>query len=524
MSQLPALIVALLDPVRYPDENPDEVKVIQTQMSFVLLTAKFAYKIRKPVNLGYVDYTTLEKRRFFSNKEVVLNQRLCPDTYIGVIPVVNRHGETFLGGAGEVVDYAVKMKLLSAAGMADSLLVSGSLTKDMISAVAVKIADFHKKAETSIEINHFGDVAAITSNVTENFEQSRPYIDRALSQSHFDSLRKYFDSFLKAHEVDFTCRVNEGRIRDCHGDLHSAHINFSDNGICIYDCIEFNDRFRYGDTASEVAFLAMDIDHYGHAALRQVFVDEYVKKSGDTGLYPLLHFYQAYRAHIRAKVACFKLDDPFVPDTEKAQELDRAKGYFDLALAYSLPRPQLFITVGFTGCGKSTLAKALSCHLGLVHLSSDVARKTMAGIVPTERVKEQFAKGLYSNNMTEMTYSALLLGAEENIKQGNSVIIDATFLRQADREQAVELARRLNADFMVIDCQLSDEEIRERLEQRLTETTTSDGCWEVYRQQKSRYQPVTELPAGRNHVIIDTRQAVADSLQKIIGYLSNTVI
>ena len=524
MSQLPALIVALLDPARYPDENPDKVRVIQTQMSFVLLTTKFAYKIRKPVNLGYVDYTSLEKRRFYSDKEVALNQRLCPDTYIGVIPVVERHGEMFLGGTGKVVDYAVKMKLLSAEGMADRLLMNGGLTKGMISAVAIKIADFHKKAETSYEISRFGDVAAITSNVTENFEQSRPYIGRVISQSIFDSLKEYFDSFLKVHADDFARRVNQDRIRDCHGDLHSAHINFSGNGICVYDCIEFNDRFRYGDTASEVAFLAMDIDHYGQAALRQIFVDEYVKKSGDTELYPLLRFYQAYRAHIRAKVACFKLDDPFVPDTEKAQELDRAKGYFDLALAYSLPRPRLFITVGFTGCGKSTLAKALSCHLGLVHLSSDVTRKTLAGIVPTERVKEQYAEGLYSTDMTEMTYTALLSDAGEYLKQGNSVIIDATFLRQADREQAFELARRLNADFMIIDCHLPDRQIRERLEQRLTETTTSDGCLEVYLKQKTRYQPVTEVPTGRNHVIIDTQRPVADSLRAIIDYLSNTIL
>ncbi len=346
MAQLPAVIEALLDPEHYPDDAPVEVKLIQTQMSFVLLTGRHAYKLRKPVNLGYVDYTTLERRKLFSDKEVALNRRLCPDTYLGVIPVTRQGGRITLGGDGEVIDYAVKMKQLPDEGMLDYRLKVGAVTPAMIESVAGTVAAFHAAAETNPEISGFGSLDSIRRNIDENFDQSRPYIGRALSQRQFDALRQYFDIFLRDHAETLARRASEGRIRDCHGDLHAAHISFQDGGICIFDCIEFNDRFRYGDTASEVAFLAMDLDRSGRADLRQAFVFEYIKQSGDSGICSLLNFYQAYRAHIRAKVACFKLDDPFVPEAEKAVELAKARGYFDLELAYTRHGPKLFIMTG----------------------------------------------------------------------------------------------------------------------------------------------------------------------------------
>jgi hypothetical protein len=516
MSQLPEVIATLLDPAHYPDDAPDEVKLIQTQMSFVLLTGKHAYKLRKPVNLGYVDYTTLKRRKLFSDKEVALNRRLCADTYLGVIPITKRDGEIALGGDGEVIDYAVKMKQLPAAGMMDHRLATGALTADMVAAVAGKIADFHAAAETNAEISRFGAIESVKRNINENFDQSHPYIGRALSQRQFDSLRCFFDLFLKDHAGTFDRRIAEGKIRDCHGDLHSAHICFQDDGICIFDCIEFNDRFRYGDTAAEVAFLAMDLDHYGCADLRRVFIDEYLKKSGDTGLCELLRFYQAYRAHVRAKVACFKLDDPFVPDEEKTIELAKARGYFDLAVSYARPKPTLFVMVGFTGCGKSGLAAELTRHLGLVYISSDVTRKKLAGLPPTRHVGDRIDSGIYAREMTEKTYAAMLVEAARALGQGDSAVIDATFLRLADRNKALEVARRHNAAFFVIECRLPEEELRKRLEQRLSETTVSDGTWEVFLSQKAKFEPVDEVPIGRNHVIIDRLRPVAENVREIV--------
>jgi len=519
MSPLPDVITALLDPAQYPEDAPAEVRLVQTQMSFVLLTGRHAYKIRKPVDLGYVDYTTLEKRRCFSEKEVALNRRLCPDTYLEVVPVIRRAGRIALGGEGEVVDYAVKMKQLPDAGMMDRHLTAGTLTPAMVEAVAGRIAAFHASAETSAEISHFGAIESVRRNIEENFDQSRPYIGRALAQDQSDSLKAYCDGFLKEHGVAFARRIAEGRIRDCHGDLHSAHVCFQDSDICIFDCIEFNDRFRYGDTAAEVAFLAMDLDRYGRADLRQAFVFEYIKRSGDTGLCELLSFYQAYRAHVRAKVACFKLDDPFVPEAEKAAELDKARGYFDLALSYTRRAPRLFIMSGFTGCGKSVLATELARRLGLWYISSDLTRKKLAVLRPTSRLAAGIDYGIYSPEMTEKTYAAMLDEADQALAMWHSVIIDATFLRHVDRQRAQDLAARHNARFVIFECRLPEDELKKRLEQRSGKAAVSDGTWEVYLSQKPKLEPVREVPIGPNHVIIDGLRPVAENVRQIIDAL-----
>jgi hypothetical protein len=218
-------------------------------------------------------------------------------------------------------------------------------------------------------------------------------------------------------------------------------------------------------------------------------------------------------------VACFKLDDPFVPEAEKAVDLEKARGYFDLALAYSQTRPTLFITVGFTGCGKSSLAAELSRHLGLFYISSDVTRKTLAGLPPTRHVGDRIDSGIYAREMTEKTYAAMLVEAARSLGQGDSAVIDATFLRQADRRQVRDLARLQNAKFFILECRLAEEELKKRLAQRLTETTFSDGTWEVYISQKATFEPVEEIPPGRNHVIIDTSLPVAENVREIIDHL-----
>ncbi|APV43594.1 hypothetical protein Dform_00231 [Dehalogenimonas formicexedens] len=516
---LPEIIQALLDPAHYPEDAPVEVKLIQTQMSFVLLTGRHAYKVRKPVNLGYVDYTTLEKRKLFSDKEVSLNRRLCPDAYLGVIPVTRRNGKIRLGGEGEIIDYAVKMKQLPAEGMLDLRLKSGNVTTEMLESVAKTVSSFHDMADTNGEIARFGEMDGIRRNVEENFEQSRPYIGRALSQAQFDRLKTYFDKFLSENAAVFSSRVEERHIRDCHGDLHSAHICFRDHGICIFDCIEFNDRFRYGDTASEVAFLAMDLDHYGRADLRRVFVDEYARNSGDRGLREVLRFYQAYRAHIRAKVACFKLDDPFVPEAEKAEELTRARGYFDLEMSYIRAKPVLFIMSGYTGCGKSAVASELARHLGLVYISSDITRKTLAGLPLDQAAGDEVDAGLYSREMNEQTYQSILMMAEGALKSGDPVVLDATFLSLELRKKAVDIALRKGADYVIVECRLDESELARRLEQRMTGKSVSDGTWQVYLSQKAKAEPVTEIPTGPNHVIIDALLPVTDNVRQIVDNL-----
>jgi aminoglycoside phosphotransferase family enzyme len=332
VAKQPALVQALLKPEIYP-HSPEKVELVQTQMSFLFLTGDYAYKIKKPVDLGYLDYTTLNKRRFFCQQEVELNRRLCPEIYLEVVPIVSSQGQIRLGGEGETIEYAVKMRQLPAERMMDRLLPQELVTEEMVARVAEKLAVFHDKARTSPEISAYGKLDTITINTEENFTQTEKYMGISISDQKYNHIKAYTNDFIKSNKPLFQTRVDSDRIRDCHGDLHAAHVCIS-NGIYIYDCIEFNDRFRYCDVASEIAFLAMDLDRFQRADLSRAFVNAYVRLSRDKELLQLLNFYKCYRAYVRGKVACFMLDDPHIPEEEKTSALAAAKRYFELAESY----------------------------------------------------------------------------------------------------------------------------------------------------------------------------------------------
>jgi len=307
-------------------------------MSFIFLTGEYVYKIKKPVNLGYLDYTTLEKRHFFCRQELELNRRLCPDAYLAVVSIVEENGGLRIEGRGQAIEYAVKMKQLPQNHMMDVLLPRGQVTPEMVARVAGKLVGFHQKAETNPKIAAFGGLDVICHNCDENFAQTEKYIGLTIPKAKYELIKGYTDNFIKSNAHLFEKRVREGRIRDCHGDLHAAHVCFTapdlSGGICIYDCIEFNDRFRYCDVASELAFLAMDLDRYQQAGLSRHLVNTYVELSHDEGLRKLLNFYKCYRAYVRGKVESFKLDDPYIPEEEKARVLTAARSYFQLAESY----------------------------------------------------------------------------------------------------------------------------------------------------------------------------------------------
>jgi aminoglycoside phosphotransferase family enzyme len=328
----PPLVKALLKPETYP-HSPKKVELVQTQMSFLFLTGDYVYKVKKPVDLGYLDYTTLQKRRFFCQQEIELNRRLCPEIYLEVVPIVSSHGQIHLGGEGETIEYAVKMRQLPAERMMDRLLPEDMVTEEMVERIAERLAAFHDKARTSPEISAFGKLDAIMVNTEENFNQTVKYMGISISEPNYHRIKAYTNDFIKSNKPLFQKRIDSGRIRDCHGDLHAAHVCIS-NGIYIYDCIEFNDRFRYGDVASEVAFLAMDLDRFKQADLSQAFVTAYVSLSQDKEMLQLLNFYKCYRAYVRGKVACFMLDDPHVSGEEKTGALAAARRYFELAESY----------------------------------------------------------------------------------------------------------------------------------------------------------------------------------------------
>jgi aminoglycoside phosphotransferase family enzyme len=332
VSILPSTVRALLESQAYP-HRPQKIELVQTQMSFIFLTGEYVYKIKKPVNLGYLDYTTLEKRRFFCHQELELNRRLCPNAYLAVVPIVEKKDELRIEGRGRAIEYAVKMRQLPQDRMMDVLLLRGQVTQEMVARVAEKLVNFHQKAETNPKIAAFGRLDVIRHNCDENFAQTEKYIGLTIPKAKYERIKGYTDNFIKSNASLFDKRVKEGKIRDCHGDLHAAHVCFTDD-ICIYDCIEFNDRFRYSDVASEIAFLAMDLDRYQQAGLSRHLVNTYVGLSHDEELLKLLNFYKCYRAYVRGKVESFKLDDPYIPEEEKVRVLTAAQSYFLLAESY----------------------------------------------------------------------------------------------------------------------------------------------------------------------------------------------
>jgi len=315
------------------DEEPGRIELVQTHISFVFLTRNFVYKVKKAVDFGFLDFTTLEKRRFFCEKELELNRRLCGDMYLEVVPI-NRSSVIRIKGEGETVEYAVKMRRMPQERMMNKLLEENKVDSKLIDRIAKTIADFHSKAETNRRISEFGSLGTIETNWKENFDQTREFVGKTISMKDFKLIRERIEDFMKRNVSLFEKRKADSRVRDCHGDIHSGNIFVADR-IYIFDAIEFNERFRYSDVASDVAFLAMDLDFKGRADLSNFFVRRYVEYSGDQELMRLLPFYKSYRAYVRGKVTSFKLKDPSMGGEEKNAAMKEAKAYFKLATTYA---------------------------------------------------------------------------------------------------------------------------------------------------------------------------------------------
>jgi aminoglycoside phosphotransferase family enzyme len=326
------VIEALMKPEAY-DEDPGSIELVQTHISVVFLTRNLVYKVKKAVNFGFLDFTTLEKRRFFCEKELELNRRLCGDMYLEVVPI-NKADAVKIKGEGETVEYAVKMKRMPQEKIMSKLLEENKVDDRLVDRIAKIITEFHSKAETNMRISEFGSLAAIGTNWKENYDQTKEFIGKTISNEDFKLIRTRINNFMKQNAPLFEKRVKEGRIRDCHGDIHSGNIFVADR-IYIFDAIEFNERFRYSDVASDVAFLAMDLDYKERADLSNFLVEKYVEYSGDQELTKLLPFYKCYRACVRGKVTSFKLNDPNISSDDKGAAAEEAKAYFKIASTYA---------------------------------------------------------------------------------------------------------------------------------------------------------------------------------------------
>jgi len=516
----PPLVNALLEPGAYPHAVRN-VELVQTHISYIFLTGQDVYKVRKAVNFGFLDFMTLEKRRHDCHEELRLNRRLSPAVYKGVVEITRRGDAYRVGGPGDVVEYAVHMAQLPRERMLDALLRRDEATPDMVRRLAAKIVEFHKRAETGPEVARFGSPESVRYNWQENLDQTAKYVGATIAEQQYRDIRAYAFHFLETRTSLLERRIAEGRVRDCHGDLHAAQVCFTD-GIEIIDCIEFTQRFRCIDVASEVAFMAMDLDFNGRHDLSRLWVDTYVELSEDRELRELLPFYECYLAYVRGKVASFQVDAPDVepPAREKARET--ARRYFDLAHFYTRlsGRPAVFITTGLAGTGKTTLAFDLARALGVDVASSDVVRKEMADVPLTERHFDPFNRGLYSPEMTDKTYDALIEKARRALRSGQSIILDASFREARHRKQVAAVAREADAEFYVLETVCPEPLALGRLERRLRKgASPSDARAEIYEAQKRSFEPIAEADSV-HHLVVDTSRPGEQVVYHVLRRLS----
>ncbi|MDH3975852.1 MAG: AAA family ATPase [Deltaproteobacteria bacterium] len=514
---LPPMITDLMAAAEQ-ENSAASIELVQTHISFVIIGDRTVYKIKKPVDFGFLDFSTLEKRAFYCKQELDLNRRLSPQIYLDVVEVKKREGKHFFGGPGETVDYAVKMKRIPEERMMLNLLKEGVIDRGVIALVAKVIARFHSQAAHNENIAEFGDPRMIARNMEENFSQTRKYIGRSLSQKQYDSIVKYTEGFMAKKKDLFLKRMAEGKIRDCHGDIHMEHVCIT-NRVYIYDCIEFNDRFRYSDVAADIAFLAMDLDYHHRSDLSKELVACYIAASGDEEIRPLINFYKCYRAYVRGKVDSFELDDSSLHEEELEAARKMAESYFELAGRYAskgLKGEILIITCGLMGVGKSTIAAAIAEKKGFQVLRSDEIRKEIAGIAGEERRHETFGEGIYSEDYFNKTYEALFKKAKRLLEKGEGVILDASFKKSPYRLQALELANGLDIPFLLVECICRDEEVKRRLEERVSEgSDISDGRWEIYEKQKKTFERIKEIPASE-HIIIDTEEELERNIKNVL--------
>ncbi len=525
------IIDALRSPTAYPPgDHVGAVETRETHSAIVFLAGNHAYKMKKAVNYGFLDFTTLEKRRYFCHQELLLNRRAAPDIYRNVYSVVpDGHGRFRLGAENDpaAVEYVLQMVRLPQDMMLDARLSRGDVTSEMVAGLGRAIAQFHHGTETNDVIAAAGDLNGVRFNIEENFQQTEPYIGRTISQHTYDVASYYARRFMRDREALFSSRSQHGFVRDTHGDLHAQQICIEHNGrISILDCIDFNERFRYGDVAGDVAFMAMDLDARGHPDHARAFLDGYLQHADDPGLPELLPFYQCYRAYVRGKVESFRLDQPGLTPEEAAAITQRASAYFLLSEQYTrtMIGPNIVLIGGLMGTGKSTVAQDLARERGHAYFSSDIVRKGLQQIRAEERHFVEWNTEIYSTEMTERTYAELARLAAEALQRGRSVVIDASFARARYLQRFIDLAHATGIPLRMILCELSEDVIRQRLDDRVqTGGSPADGRWEIYAAQRDSFEFPDELLAD-SLLRLDTSPSPQSVITTLISHLDADAI
>ena len=517
MSQ--ALIAALQNPALYP--HPVEgFQVIETHISWVLLTGPFAYKIKKPVNFGFLDFTSLEQRQHFCGEELRLNQRLTEGLYLEVLPVTGSESAPQLGGSGPAIEYVLKMRQFPQSQLLSAVQARGELTPAHIDALARQIASFHGRTPAVASEHPLCSPQAIVAPMRQNFEQIRPLLGDAADLRQLDALEAWTEANISRLEPLLATRAASGAIRECHGDLHLGNATLLDGQVVLFDCIEFNEPFRFTDVYADTAFLAMDLEDRGLKCLARRFVSQYLELTGDYQGLELLNFYKAYRALVRAKVSLFSMPAEASP-VQRAATLRQYRNYANLAESYStIPSRFLTITHGVSAVGKSSVAMRLVEALGAIRLRSDVIRKQLFG---QQTAENAVGDGIYNADASAATYSKLHELAGIVLRAGFPVVIDATYLKREQRDAAAQVAEATGVPCLILDCTAPDAVIEGWLAHRKSVgTDPSDATLEVVKAQQASREPLgadeilrSKRVETNNSKSLDT--LIADIRQRLPG-------
>ncbi len=508
------LAADLLRPEAYPAPHPGRVELRETHISRVFLTEGDAYKVKKTVRFGFLDFSTLEARRLACEAEITLNSRLAAGTYLGLVAVrLDENGRHHFGPVGEIVDWAVHMIRLPDEHRADQRLAAGTLLPRHVDAIADAMADLHAREPANAVIAEWGAREAVTRNVLENFEQVDAAREGLLTRSQESELVDWQIEFLHEHAEAFDRRRAAGRVREGHGDLRLEHVYIGERGeLTIIDCLEFNARYRCADVCADIAFLAMDMAAHGRVDMAERLLARYAQSADDYDLYSVVNLYEGYRAYVRGKISVLMARDTTAVLRERA--LADARRYFALSLSAgrrSLLAPLVIAVGGGIASGKSTIAAALAERLSAPVVDADRTRKHLLGMPTTTHDLSGAFEGAYAQETTDRVYTEMLQRAGTILKSGRPVILDASFRSAALRASARELAMKHGVPFLFVDCSAAASTCRERLLLRALEPSVSDGRLEIFDAFLARMEPATELKPGQR-LSLDTDLPLADTM------------
>ncbi len=468
------------------------VHVIQTHTAWVILTGKNAYKIKKPVDFDFLDFSTLEKRHHWCEEEVRLNQRFAPHIYLGVTEIRGTLMQPQVGGSGPVLEYAVHMRQFPDKQLLSELAENKQLQASHINLLSEKIATFHQTTEQASSDSDYGQPTLIQHWVHENFRFLVPLLTSDADRQQLERIQQWTHTQEQRLKPHFESRKHHGFVRECHGDLHLRNLTIIDGAITPFDCIEFNDTLRWIDVTSEVAFLIMDLDTHGYPYFGHQFLNSYLQLTGDYEGLRGLPYYLVYRALVRAKVAILRREQVSLQSQDYLEATTEYRHYMQFALQHiDNVRPVLLITHGLSGSGKSFLAKALNEATGIIHIRSDIERKRLSGLRPRERGERDVEKGMYDHQRTKETYQRLAELAESVLNAGFSVLLDATFLKRSHRDLIRQLADTLQVSFLILHCVAANAMLERRIHVREeVGQDPSDATVQVLEAQRGKTQPL----------------------------------